>query len=128
MAGLAIAAPAHAESIPTLTKVGEATRWSGSISDSAVPHPAACTAATCRGYDLDVELPSASPKRPRGLLVSLRWPPEQLDLGYDLDLYLYGPNGDIVAKSNTVIYSSAEGLWLPDPSNVEFHDTTVGPC
>ena len=45
IAGLAFAAPAHAGSTSTLTEVGEATRWSGSISDSAVPHPAACTAA-----------------------------------------------------------------------------------
>lgn len=118
--GLALAAPVQGTASSTLIKVDDAVRWSGSVSDSAVPHPAACTAVTCRSYDLDVRLAGAGPKRSRGLLVSLRWPPEQLDVGYDLDLYLYGPDGEIAAKSNTVVYSSAEGLWLQDPPNGRF--------
>jgi hypothetical protein len=113
-AALALAAPAHAA---TLTGVGESAHWSGSISNASAPHPAACTPLTCRSFDLDLSLPPGAWEEPGGLLVSLRWPEEQLDAAYDLDLYLYGPTGDLVAKSDSVVYSAAEGLWLQDAPN-----------
>ena len=115
---LGVAFPASAQAAPTLTKVGEAARWSGEISNASAPHPAACISLTCRSYEFELRLPNAARKgEPRGLLVSLRWPPEQLDAGYDLDLYLYGPGGTLVAKANSVAYSAAEGLWLQSPEN-----------
>src|SRR5438876_1096777 len=54
---------------------------------------------------------------PGGLLVALRWPETQLDLGYDLDLWVYGPDGKLAAKSDMVAYSAAEGAWVQDPKN-----------
>lgn len=114
LGALALAAPAHAS---TLTAVGDSARWSDSLSNASAPHPAACTPLTCRSYDLDLALPPGAWDEPGGLLVSLRWPDEQLDAGYDLDLYLYGPEGTLVAKSDTLFYSSAEGLWLQSAAN-----------
>ncbi|HWH44788.1 MAG TPA: lysyl oxidase family protein [Thermoleophilaceae bacterium] len=114
LGALALTAPAQAA---TLTEVGDSARWSDSISNASAPHPAACTPLTCRSYELDLALHAGAWDEPGGLLVSLRWPEEQLDAGYDLDLYLYGPAGDVLAKSDSVIYAAAEGLWLQDPPN-----------
>jgi hypothetical protein len=117
LSGMTLTSPARAAATPGLTGVGDTARWSGSISNAAAPDPAACTEVNCRTYELTLRLRAGAWRKPGGLLVSLRWPPEQLDAGYDLDLYLYGPNGDLVAKSNAVAYSAAEGLWLQSPAN-----------
>jgi lysyl oxidase len=117
VAALSVGSPAApAGASPSLTKENGSARWSGSVSDAAAPHPAACTPASCRSHAFELRLPRGRAKRSLGLLVSLRWPPEQLDAGYDLDLYLYGPAGDLVAHSNSIIYSTAEGLWLQSPA------------
>src|SRR6266540_4058543 len=112
---LVSAAPAAAE--PTLTSLRDTATWSGSISNTAVPAPSACTEATCQSYDLSLKLRRRALRRPAGMLVSLRWPDEQLDAFYDLDLYVYGPDGSLVARSNMVTYSSAEGAWVQNPRN-----------
>ena len=117
LAALALASPARADAGITFNRVGEEARWSDEISNTAAPDPSACTRVTCRSYDLELRLPRGAWSRPGGLLVSLRWPTEQLDAGYDLDLYLYGPGGTLVAKANSVAYSTAEGLWLQSPEN-----------
>ncbi len=118
LGAIALASPAPAAATPSLTKVGEAARWSGSISNAVAPHPAACTPVSCRSYELDLRLPGGAWAKPGGLLVSLRWQEEQaLDAGHDLDIYLYGPNGDVVAKSNALLYAAGEGLWLQSPGD-----------
>lgn len=114
---LAWAPPAAAAAGTTLDRVGDDARWSDAISNASAPDPSACRQLTCRSYDLELRLPGRGWRRPGGLLVSLRWPTEQLDAGYDLDLYLYGPGGTVVAKANSVAYSTAEGLWLQSPEN-----------
>lgn len=114
---LALAAAARAESHATLKRSGETARWSGVLSNASAPDPAACTPQSCRSYQLELALGRPRPRRPRGLLVLLRWPPEQLDIGYDLDLYLYGPDGELAARSDAIAYSAAEGLWLQNPRN-----------
>ncbi|MHB8691336.1 MAG: lysyl oxidase family protein [Solirubrobacteraceae bacterium] len=109
--------PASAHGAAALTSVGQQARWSGAISNNLAPVPAACTVLTCRSYELDLRLPGDAWNKPGGLLVSLRWPLEQLDAGYDLDLYLYGPDRQLVAQSDSIVYKTAEGLWLQDPRN-----------
>ena len=101
----------------TLTNLGQSAHWSGSISNGVVPIPEVCTPLTCQSYDVTLDLPEDSWAVPGGLLVSLRWPDTQLDAGYDLDLYVYGPDGTLAARSNMVIYSSAEGTWVQNPPN-----------
>jgi hypothetical protein len=51
------------------------------------------------------------------LLVGLHWDVAYFDLGYDLDLYVYGPDGRLVARSATFAFSSDEGAWIQDPVN-----------
>lgn len=117
LGALVLASPARADADTTFDSVGDHARWSDEISNTAAPDPSICTQVTCRSYDLELRLPRGAWNRPGGLLVSLRWPTEQLDAGYDLDLYLYGPGGSLVAKANSVAYSTAEGLWLQSPEN-----------
>src|SRR5690348_14695020 len=107
------AAPAAAD--VTLTSFDQTARWSGQLSNTAAPTGDFCTDATCQSSRLDVHLPAGSFAEPGGMLVALRWPPEQLDLGYDLDLWVYGPDGKLAAKSNMVAYSAAEGAWVQNP-------------
>ena len=112
---LASAAPAAAQ--PTLNRTGQAAAWSGSISNSAAPRPESCTEYTCHSYGLTVKVPRGARRIPLGLLVSLKWPDDQLDAFYDLDVYVYGPGGGLVGRSNNVTYSSAEGAWVQNPKN-----------
>jgi hypothetical protein len=121
---LACAAPAAAE--PSLTSLRATASWSGSISNTAVPAPSACTQLTCQSSGLRLRLPRRSLRSPAGMLVSLRWPDEQLDALYDLDLYVYGPDGSLVAKSNMVTYSSAEGAWVQNPANGRYRVVVAG--
>jgi hypothetical protein len=51
------------------------------------------------------------------MLVALHWPEEQLDVGYDLDLYVYGPDGKLAASSTNFQYSSDEAAWIQAPAN-----------
>ncbi|MFL5822018.1 MAG: lysyl oxidase family protein [Solirubrobacteraceae bacterium] len=82
-----------------------------------MPGAQACTPTTCKSYTLRLKLPGGIWTRPGGMLVSVKWPDQQLDMGYDLDLYVYGPDGRLVGRSNMVIYSTAEGVWVPNPRN-----------
>lgn len=52
--GVSLAVGAHANAAATVTRIDESARGSGSISNSRVPHRAACTGATGHGYALNV--------------------------------------------------------------------------
>jgi Lysyl oxidase len=120
---LACAGPAAAD--VRLDSFGQSARWSGSIANAAVPAPGACTPTSCQSFDVDVSLPSDSFAVPGGMLVSLKWPDDQLDLGYDLDLYVYAPDGSLAGQSNMLIYSTAEGVWVPNPKDGTYRVTVV---
>jgi len=49
------------------------------------------------------------------MLVAIQWP--YIDGGYDLDLYVYGPSGQLVASSDTLAFSRNEGAWVKNPRN-----------
>ena len=122
------AAAAHAPAAladVTLTSFRQTAAWSSTVSNAAVPDPSACSPQTCQSFDVHVALPAGSFDVPGGMLVSLKWPDSQLDLGYDLDLYVHGPDGSLAGKSNMVIYSTAEGVWVPSPKNGTYHVTVV---
>lgn len=120
---LVLPATANASALPELSKFGASARWSGEISNAVVVDSGTCTTATCKTYEFDIRVSKWSD--PGGLLVSLRWPTDQLDFGYDLDLYLYGPDGDVVARSNTIGYSVAEALWVQRPTNGRYRIVVV---
>lgn len=129
-AATAICAPgaAHASGGATLTSPSSVQRWSGTIGTGAVPEGDACTDATCQSEDVTVRLPRRTwRRRPGGLLVSLKWPPEDGpgDQGYDLDLYVYGPDGSLVGKSNMWSFSTDEGVWVQNPRNGTYRVVVV---
>jgi len=121
--GLLAATPAQAV---RLSRLNQTADWSGSLSNTATPAPDVCTSATCNGYDITLRLRRGAFRRPGGMLVSLKWPDSQLDAFYDLDLYVYGPNGKLAARSNNVTYSSAEGAWLQNPRNGRYRVVVAG--
>jgi lysyl oxidase len=126
LAALAVATPAQAAGGNTLGEIGAAANWTGSIANSVAVLPAGCTPLTCDTYEVNVKLPpGAWDDRPGGLQVSLRWPASQLDAGYDLDLYLYGPDGELVSDGSNLIYSVSEGAWAQDPKNGTYRIVVV---
>lgn len=122
VAATAMIRPAMADSPPPrLTSLESHARWSGSLTAGVVLDPAACTPITCQSRTVEVALPpGAFAGRPAGMLVAVRWPDDQLDYLYDLDLYVYGPNGELAASSTDFQYSTAEAAWIQDPPNGEY--------
>jgi hypothetical protein len=113
----AVAWPSAASANVRLDRFDQTASWTSSISNSVVPAPSLCTSMTCQSFDVTVALPPGTWRPLGGMLVSLKWPDDQLDIGYDLDLYVYGPDGKLAARSNMVAYSSAEGAWVQNPQN-----------
>ncbi|TMK63663.1 MAG: hypothetical protein E6G53_10270 [Actinobacteria bacterium] len=125
LAAVAGAAPASGSAPTTLRHLGQATSWGGSISNAVSPRPETCTEFTCNTYDVAVGVAPGTWRPPGGLLVSLKWPDAQLDAFYDLDVYVYGPDGKLAARSNNVTYSSAEGAWVQNPKNGRYRIVVV---
>lgn len=122
LATTAVVRPAAAENHPpTLTSLESRAGWSGSLAAGVVTDPALCTPLTCDSRTVGVALPPDSfTDTPAGMLVAVRWPDDQLDYFYDLDLYVYGPDGGIVASSVNFQYSTAEAAWIQDPPNGDY--------
>jgi len=61
------------------------------------------------------------------MLVSLEWPTEDGpgDQGYDLDLYVYGPDGRLAGKSEMWMFSTGEGVWIQSPRNGPYRVVVV---
>ena len=96
-------------------------RWAGSMAEGAFAAgaPPAELCASSPGCDvakLQVKLrdPGWS-RRPGGMLVAIQWP--YIDAGYDLDLYVYGPDGALAGSSHTLAFSRNEGTWIKNPRN-----------
>jgi Lysyl oxidase len=96
-------------------------KWAGSLSEGAFASgaPPAELCANSPGCDvakLRVKLPRPNwSRRPGGMLVAVQWP--YIDAGYDLDLYVYGPDGDLAGSSHTLAFSRNEGTWIKNPRN-----------
>jgi hypothetical protein len=116
---LLFATPASALDSP-----GDSQRWDATISNGVVPSPEACSDQTCQTRKLSVDLP-ASERRNRGLMVTIHWPETKMDIAYDLDLYVYGPDGDEVAHSDMLNFSSDEAAWVQDPKNGTYRVVVV---
>jgi Lysyl oxidase len=65
---------------------------------------------------VDLTVPSSAwTDSPGGLLAAIQWP--VMDVGYDLDLYVYRA-GDVspVASSTSTSFSRHESAWVPNPA------------
>ena len=124
VAGLAAgvaAAPAAADGSYSLTAIDSRAAWHNTLGTGAVVDPALCAVSQCDAKVLHVQLPSgAFSSTPSGLTVAVHWPDDQLDLGYDLNLYVYGPDGKLVASSTDLQYSSDEAAWVQNPRNGDY--------
>ena len=131
---LLAAAPVQAASSRTLRRTSDSTRWSGTIDSGAIPNADACTPGTCQEETVTLALPRNAWRRSTGgMLVSLEWPSEfgPGDQGYDIDLYVYGPDGKLAGKSEMWMFSTGEGVWIQNPRNGNYRvvivpKTTVG--
>ena len=120
--------PADADAAQTLNRFSDSARWSNTIDSGAVPNGDSCTDATCQSETVKLALPRRTWRRSSGgLLVSLQWPSEfgPGDQGYDLDLYVYGPDGKLVGKSDMWIFSMGEGVWVQNPKNGDYRVVIV---
>jgi hypothetical protein len=138
--GLAVvlAGPARAEDlgVRTLDEPSDTAPWSGEFvagaSPDAVSGPLAavgglpvppldtllpqCTSAICDVLTLNVALaPGVWTAGAGGMLVQIQWP--SVDAGWDLELFVYGPDGSLVAQGTTWAFSQTEAVWLPNPAN-----------
>jgi hypothetical protein len=112
--------------VSTLGSLNSTAGWSGTMDTGAVIDPSLCFAARCDTRILHVALPpGAFSGHPTGLLVAINWPDDQLDLGNDLDLYVYGPDGRLVASSTLLQYSTGEAAWVQDPANGDYRVVIV---
>jgi hypothetical protein len=104
-----------------LPKTRSTAAWRGSMSLGALaggapPSELCSNTVACDVAKLDVNLRRGTWRgRPGGMLVAIQWP--YVDAGYDLDLYVYGPDGREVANSDTLAFSRNEGAWVKSPRN-----------
>jgi Lysyl oxidase len=104
-----------------LPKTRSTAAWRGSMSlgaftGGAPPSELCAGTVACDVAELHVKLPRGTWRgRPGGVLVAIQWP--YIDAGYDLDLYVYGPDGSQVASSDTLAFSRNEGAWIKNPRN-----------
>ena len=115
VAGITPVALAHDFDTITIDSPSATGSWRGSVTAGATVDPAACTTATCDSVPVDVHLPD-SRKRPRGMLVAIGWSKDKwLEPGYDLNLYVYAPDGSLAGQSDSLVDSHVESVWVQNP-------------
>jgi hypothetical protein len=100
----------------TLSNPGEpGVTWKGEHFSGAVspPVPDACGVSDCDEFLLRVSLADDVWAQPGGVQVGIQWPDE----GQDLDLYVYGPDEALAAKSDGFFASTAESVTLESAAN-----------
>jgi hypothetical protein len=91
-----------------------ALTWSGAFEDAASLAPEACAVLVCDTFAVDVRLPAGTWDTPGGVLFAIRTP--IMELLYDLDLYVYGPDGSLAASSKG-FYFNDEAALVPNAPN-----------
>ncbi len=93
--------------------------WSGEFVDAVCVSTAvvaACSGADGTSYDTftaDVKLPRGVWSRPGGVQIAIDWKPHEEQ---DLDLYVYGPDGNLVGQSDS-IPSTGESVRIANAVN-----------
>lgn len=114
------ASPGFAAGTPvaTLRSASDSARWTGSLANQVTPDPSFCTTASCPSWTVSLHVPRRSwVHNGGGLLVALHWDLAHFDAGYDLDLYVFGPDGRLAGTSASFAFSSDEAAWIQDPGN-----------
>lgn len=101
----AVLAPAATAASPArgaLRSPGGYVRWSGEFVDAMgvqapIGGPSVC--ASCDEFEVNVQLPAGVWSKPGGVQIAIDWFPHEEQ---DLDLYVYGPGGDLVGQSTTI--------------------------
>jgi len=121
LAALAVAAPARADDAYTLRAMDGRVAWHNTLGTGLAVDPGLCAVAQCDTKVLHVTVPDGSfSTTPGGLTVAVHWDDDQLDLGYDLNLYVYGPDGKLAASSTDLQYSSDEAAWVQNPRGGDY--------
>lgn len=110
------AAAGAAPASGSLSTPQQQVRWQGSFKDTAGVGPEGCAIFDCHEFRLDVNLPRNVWRRPGGVQVGIRWPLQE-ENKQDLDLYVYGPTGSLVARSDGFFASSAESVVVDSAAN-----------
>ena len=115
------ATPPPAERGVSLGAADATASWGGAFRAAAAPsEPRAygasgsCGHLGCDEVLLDVALPAGTWNgRPGGVQIAIVWPDE----ANDLDLYVYGPDGSLAARSDGTMASTGESVRLPEARN-----------
>ncbi|HVE62388.1 MAG TPA: lysyl oxidase family protein [Mycobacteriales bacterium] len=101
----------------TLARAADRVSWTGAFREAAMPpSPELCALPFCDEFHLRVDLPAGVWKRAGGVQIGIRWSDEAQDLG----LYVYGPDGRLVASSDGTFASMAESVFVPQAGNGEY--------
>jgi hypothetical protein len=109
----------------TLSDPSKQVHWAGKHFENSLspPVPELCGITDCDEFKLRLALPARTWRRPGGVQIGIKWydPPE----AQDLDLYVYGPDGRQVAKSDGIFASTAEAVTLKKPANGEYRVVVI---
>ena len=103
--------------------------WAGSFRDVAMAsepslyaQPGVCEQFGCRESLVDVALPAdVWTGQPGGVQIAIDWSPHEKQ---DLDLYVYGPDGSLVGRSNGIA-STSEAVRLRNAANGRYRVVVV---
>ena len=106
-----------------------APSWAGSFQDVAAPsdptlygQPGVCDQLGCQESLIEVALPTdVWAGHPGGVQIAIGWAPHE---EYDLDLYVYGPDGSLVGRSDGLI-STGESVRMRDAANGRYRAVVV---
>jgi hypothetical protein len=121
--------PVRAGGANVLAHAAGSVSWDGSFRDAAAPSqsqvygsPGSCSHLGCEEFPLDVALPAdVWAGRPGGVQVAVSWPEEE----NDLDLYVYGPDGSLVGRSEGAVASTGESVRLHQAPNGRYRVVVV---
>ena len=107
----------------SLVDAGGRVTWEGKLpGQKPGVRPEACVLSQCDEFELTVALPSRVWNRPGGVQIGVRWGVE----GQDVDLYVYGPGGELAASSiGTVGFSAAQSVLLTAAPNGRYRVVVV---
>ena len=114
---LAPTARAAAPATGTLARPADRVTWRGEFREAVMPPaPDLCAIPACDEFTLTIALPPGLWRRPGGVQIGIRWDDEAQDLG----LYVYGPDGSLVASSDGTFVTMAESVLVRQPANGDY--------
>lgn len=103
---------------------GSFTDQAGASSPEAYRQPGACQGLPCHETTLEVALPPDvwEDGGAGGVQVAVDWFPDEEN---DLDLYVYGPDGTLAARSDGVVASTGESVRIAGAANGRYRLVVV---